>query len=122
MSHDFPPIPFNRADPARSLMLAKPVQEVAHGGGLRFERDSRYYKIIFDWISQGVPYGDESKDRVTKVSVTPENVFMKAPGEGASDSSRGENSPSRVRTRSEAAVSWPASSSAWSRVMGPRRR
>ena len=42
---------FNRADPARSLMLAKPTQEVAHGGGLRFEPNSRYYKIIFDWIS-----------------------------------------------------------------------
>ena len=35
---------FNRADPARSLMLAKPTQEVAHGGGLRFEANSRYYK------------------------------------------------------------------------------
>src|ERR1017187_310815 len=30
---------FNRADPARSLMLAKPTQQVAHGGGLRFDRD-----------------------------------------------------------------------------------
>ena len=28
---------FNRADTGRSLMLAKPTQEVAHGGGLRFE-------------------------------------------------------------------------------------
>src|ERR1700674_1216681 len=30
---------FNRADPARSLMLAKPTQQVPHGGGLRFDRD-----------------------------------------------------------------------------------
>src|SRR5262245_61626974 len=28
---------FNRADPALSLMLAKPTQQVPHGGGLRFE-------------------------------------------------------------------------------------
>lgn len=75
---------FNRADPARSLMLAKPTQEVAHGGGLRIEPNSRYYKIIYDWIAQGVPYGDESKDNVTRVSVQPENIFMKAPGESAS--------------------------------------
>src|SRR5687768_11009827 len=27
---------FNRADPGKSLMLAKPSQEVAHGGGQRF--------------------------------------------------------------------------------------
>src|SRR4029077_7249740 len=35
---------FNRAEPARSLMLAKPTQQVAHGGGLRFEIGSDYYK------------------------------------------------------------------------------
>src|SRR5918996_2017412 len=40
---------FNRADPGRSLMLAKPSQEVAHGGGMRFEVNSTYYKIIYDW-------------------------------------------------------------------------
>ena len=44
---------FNRADPARSLMLAKPTQEVAHGGGLRFDIGSDYYKTIFNWIAAG---------------------------------------------------------------------
>src|SRR5271154_2522955 len=53
---------FNRADPSRSLMLAKPTQQVAHGGGLRFEKDSPYYKTIFNWIAQGVPFGDPAKD------------------------------------------------------------
>src|SRR5580704_1235050 len=41
---------FNRADPARSLMLAKPTQQVPHGGGLRFDIGSAYYKTIFNWI------------------------------------------------------------------------
>lgn len=72
---------FNRADPARSLMLAKPTQEVAHGGGLRFEPNSKYYKIIYDWIAQGVPFGDPAKDSVSSLTVEPQNVFMKAPGE-----------------------------------------
>src|SRR5712672_2591851 len=31
---------FNRAEPGKSLMLAKPSQEVAHGGGRRFAKDS----------------------------------------------------------------------------------
>src|SRR5713101_23555 len=35
---------FNRADPGRSLMLAKTSQEDAHGGGRRFAKDSDYYK------------------------------------------------------------------------------
>ncbi|MCX6614222.1 MAG: cell surface protein, partial [Acidobacteria bacterium] len=34
---------FNRSEPKRSLMLAKPVMQVAHGGGLRFEQTSAYY-------------------------------------------------------------------------------
>src|SRR5579872_1868949 len=45
---------FNRAEPGKSLMLLKPTMDVAHGGGLRFEKNSDYYKIIYTWISQGV--------------------------------------------------------------------
>src|SRR6476469_4409258 len=33
---------FNRADPGKSLMLLKPTQQVAHGGGQRFEKNSDY--------------------------------------------------------------------------------
>ena len=74
---------FNRADPARSLMLAKPTQQVPHGGGLRFDANSRYYKTIYDWIAAGVPYGDPAKDAVTRFAVEPQEVFMKKPGEQA---------------------------------------
>jgi hypothetical protein len=70
---------FNRADPARSLMLAKPTQQVAHGGGLRIEPGSRYYKTILSWISVGVPYGDPNTDRVEKLEVLPKEVFMHGP-------------------------------------------
>jgi hypothetical protein len=72
---------FNRADPARSLILAKPTQQVAHGGGLRFDANSRYYKTIYDWIAAGVPYGDPAKDAVTRIAVEPQEVFMNKPGE-----------------------------------------
>jgi hypothetical protein len=36
----------NRADPPQSLMPAKPTQQVAHGGGLRVELGSRYYRTL----------------------------------------------------------------------------
>src|SRR6202051_410810 len=42
---------FNRSDPGRSLMLAKPTQQVAHGGGLRIEPGSKYYTTVFNWIA-----------------------------------------------------------------------
>ncbi len=72
---------FNRAQPERSLMLAKPAQQIPHGGGLRFETDSAYYKTIYNWIAQGVPYGDAAKDAVTALEVEPKDMAMPQPGE-----------------------------------------
>src|SRR5580704_11898298 len=66
---------FNRADPGKSLMLAKPSQEVAHGGGQRFEKDSAYYKIIYQWIAQGVPFGDPEKDNVASIQIEPKEIL-----------------------------------------------
>jgi hypothetical protein len=72
---------FNRAAPAESLMLAKPTQQSPHEGGLRFEAGSRYYDVIFDWISQGVPFGDPVKDAVESVEVYPPGeIAMPEPG------------------------------------------
>ena len=75
---------FNRADPAKSLMLAKPSQEVAHGGGRRFAKNSGYYKTIHDWIAQGTPYGDPARDTVVELSAEPKEIFMAKPGDTAS--------------------------------------
>lgn len=72
---------FNRAEPAKSLILAKPSQEVAHGGGQRFTKDSDYYKTIYNWIAQGVPFGDPAKDSVTALAVEPKEISMPKPGE-----------------------------------------
>ena len=74
---------FNRAEPGRSLMLAKPTQQVPHGGGLRFDKDSDYYKTIYNWIAQGVPFGDPAKDSVTALEVEPREIAMPKPGETA---------------------------------------
>ena len=74
---------FNRADPGKSLMLAKPSQEIAHGGGRRFAKDSDYYKTIFNWIGQGNPYGDPAKDTVVELRAEPQEIFMTKPGDTA---------------------------------------
>jgi hypothetical protein len=72
---------FNRAEPGKSLMLAKPTQQVAHGGGLRFEANSAYYRTIYQWIAQGVPFGDDVRDKVTALTIEPREVFMSQPGD-----------------------------------------
>ena len=71
---------FNRAAPGESLMLAKPTQQVPHEGGLRFEKDSRRYDAIFNWIAQGVVFGDPDKDAVAELDVLPKEIFMPEPG------------------------------------------
>jgi hypothetical protein len=71
---------FNRAEPGKSLMLAKPSQEIAHGGGQRFLKDSDYYKTIYAWIAQGVPFGDPAKDTVAALQVEPKEISLPQPG------------------------------------------
>ena len=77
---------FNRAQPERSLMLAKPSQQIPHGGGLRFETDSAYYKTIYNWIAQGVPYGDATRDAVVSLEVEPKDIAMPQPGDLSGES------------------------------------
>jgi hypothetical protein len=71
---------FNRSDPGHSLLLAKPTQEVPHGGGLRIEPGSKYYETVFNWIAQGVPFGDPAKDKVERIDMEPAAVELAKPG------------------------------------------
>ncbi|MDQ6759237.1 MAG: hypothetical protein M3Z32_05140, partial [Acidobacteriota bacterium] len=52
----------NTADPENSLILRKPIstsesegvansKTLAHGGGVRFSKDSKEYQTILDWIA-----------------------------------------------------------------------
>jgi hypothetical protein len=77
--HDVSGRRFNRADPARSLLLLKPTAQVPHGGGLRFDTDSQYYRTILEWLSEGVPFGDAKAAEVTRLEVTPSDILMPEP-------------------------------------------
>ncbi len=71
---------FNRTDPPNSLILLKPAQQIAHGGGQRFDTESPYYKTIVRWISEGSSFGDAAAAQVVKLDVTPPEMFVKKPG------------------------------------------
>jgi hypothetical protein len=43
------------ADPAASLIVAKPSFAIPHGGGKRFAKDSLEYRVIEEWIAAGAP-------------------------------------------------------------------
>ena len=59
------------AAPAQSLLLLKPTNVLAHGGGERLKPDSHEYRLIYRWISQGMPYGSEKDPTLSQISVFP---------------------------------------------------
>ncbi len=59
------------AAPERSLLLTKAINEVAHGGGQRLEKDTHEYRLLARWIEQGMPYGTDKDPVLTSISVTP---------------------------------------------------
>lgn len=69
---------FNRALPSQSLMLLKPTQGVPHAGGFLFDEDSRYYKLIHQWIAEGCQLDD--KPRVERIEIFPTNLVIDREG------------------------------------------
>lgn len=66
--------------PAESLMLLKATGAVEHGGGARFAPDSTDYRVIAEWIGQGMPGPSEADARIDRVEAFPGAVRL-APGE-----------------------------------------
>jgi hypothetical protein len=64
------------ADPGRSLILAKPTGALPHKGGLRFETDSREYKVIADWIAGGAVPPADADPSVERVEILPDAVQL----------------------------------------------
>jgi hypothetical protein len=72
----------NLPDPEHSLLLQKPTLTVAHGGGLRFTKDSEEYRAILQWIQAGAPFGPPPApgERMVQLEVYPPLVTLE-PGE-----------------------------------------
>ena len=59
------------ADPGRSLFLAKPSGAIPHKGGLRFETDSREYRILSEWVAAGAAPPADEDPRVQQLEIFP---------------------------------------------------
>src|SRR5262245_5744647 len=69
------------ANPARSLILAKPSGGVPHGGGVRLSKDSLDYELLAQWVDQGMPVGDEKAARLVGLRVSPRERELAAGAE-----------------------------------------
>ncbi len=68
----------NMSDAAQSLLLLKPLMEVPHQGGRRFDRDSPEYRILRDWIAGGAGR-TSSVPRVRELVVEPRDIVLQEP-------------------------------------------
>jgi len=70
----------NRTEPENSLVILKPTNQLGHGGGLRLEPDSSYYKIVLNWIAAGAPYGNPVSAQVSRLEVEPKEFLAPKAG------------------------------------------
>jgi hypothetical protein len=66
--------------PENSLLLKKPTAAVGHGGGKRLDVDSKGYRILHQWLQEGMSSPDVNGARVAAVKVEPAEIVLK-PGE-----------------------------------------
>jgi hypothetical protein len=59
------------AAPERSLLLLKATNTIAHGGGMRIDRDSYEYALLKSWIEQGMPFGSKDDPTITRIEAYP---------------------------------------------------
>lgn len=69
----------NVAAPEKSLMLLKATGSVPHEGGQVTKRDSKYYRIIRDWIGSGAKL-DLTAPRVASIELFPQNPVVQEIG------------------------------------------
>lgn len=65
--------------PDRSLLLAKPLMNVAHEGGQRFTTDSPEANLLRRWIAAGAPNDPPNTPKVKSIRVTPADLILRAP-------------------------------------------
>ena len=64
--------------PDASLVLRKPLGEVAHEGGLRLSRNTMSHQMIRDWIAEGA-MDDPAAPKAVKLEILPENRVIHEP-------------------------------------------
>ena len=71
LTRDFLNRRINLPEPESSLLLRKPLMQVAHRGGLKLKRDDESYRLLLNWIQQGCKFDAESAPKLTGIQVGP---------------------------------------------------
>ncbi len=69
----------NLYEPEMSLLLRKPLMEIAHGGGRRLKKSDLGYALLRDWIAQGCQADAADAPTCVKLEVYPRERILKRP-------------------------------------------
>lgn len=69
----------NLYEPESSLLLRKPLMEVAHGGGRKLKKTDAGYAVLRDWIAQGCQVDPADAPTCVKLEVYPRERILKRP-------------------------------------------
>lgn len=79
LSDDLSSRRLNTAAPDASLMLLKPIGIVPHEGGVLLSRDSIYYDVLRNWISEGAKLDLDTK-KVASIEIFPKKPVIQREG------------------------------------------
>ncbi|MDA0834532.1 MAG: DUF1553 domain-containing protein [Planctomycetota bacterium] len=71
------------ASPQRSLLLQKGTGSIPHGGGRRISRESEVYRILYEYIAQGVSPIDADEPALRSLEIEP-SILTLQPSESIS--------------------------------------
>jgi hypothetical protein len=69
----------NIVEPAESLLLKKPLMEVAHGGGKRLKKNDAAHKVLENWIAEGLKLDAPTEPDLLKIETLPSKRVLRAP-------------------------------------------
>jgi hypothetical protein len=69
----------NMYEPENSLLLRKPLMEIAHGGGRRLSKNDASYQLLRDWIAEGCRPDAQGAPTCVKVDVYPRQRVLHRP-------------------------------------------
>lgn len=69
----------NTLEPGESLLLKKPLMEVAHGGGRRLKKNDPSHRVMYDWVTEGLRLDQATEPELVKIQILPEGrTFQQA--------------------------------------------
>ncbi len=69
----------NILEPSESLLLKKPLMDVAHGGGKRLKKGDVLHQVLENWIAEGLRVDPPTEPSLVKIETLPSKRVLRAP-------------------------------------------